>query len=57
LQIYKLQEENIKVGVITNHNKFDLQEFKILRKEARKKEIFLFPGVFLQKWNINLMKH
>ncbi len=45
--ISKLQEENIKVGVITNHNKFDLHEFKILRKEARKKEMFLFPGVEL----------
>ena len=45
--IDKLKVENIKVGIITNHNKFDLQEFKALSKKARKEEIFLLPGVEL----------
>ena len=42
-----LQSARISVGVITNHNKFDFDEFKSLRKTARKKEIFLLPGVEL----------
>ncbi|MBW1920283.1 MAG: histidinol-phosphatase [Deltaproteobacteria bacterium] len=42
-----LKSAGISVGVITNHNKFDLEEFKSLRKTARKKEIFLLPGVEL----------
>jgi hypothetical protein len=32
LYIEKLIEQNIKVGVITNHNKFDKAEFVALRK-------------------------
>lgn len=35
------------LGVITNHNKFDLAEFKALRKAARKRNVFLLPGVEL----------
>jgi len=42
-----LKSAGISVGVITNHNKFDHDEFKSLRKTARKKEIFLLPGVEL----------
>jgi len=42
-----LKSAGISVGVITNHNKFDLDEFKSLRKTARKREIFLLPGVEL----------
>jgi len=42
-----LKAKNIQVGVITNHNKFDTDEFKALRKKARKEEIFLLPGVEL----------
>ncbi|MFP4453221.1 MAG: histidinol-phosphatase, partial [Desulfobacterales bacterium] len=42
-----LQAAGIEVGVITNHNKFDFEEFKMLRKTARKKGIFLLPGVEL----------
>jgi predicted ATPase len=38
---------NIRVGVVTNHNKFDIEEFKTLRKTARKKDVFLLPGVEL----------
>lgn len=37
----------IQLGVITNHNKFDLEEFKNLRKKARKEGIGLLPGVEL----------
>ena len=37
----------IEIGVITNHNKFDLDEFKAMRKTARKRGIFLMPGVEL----------
>ncbi len=42
-----LKSAGISVGVITNHNKFDHDEFKALRKTAREKEIFLLPGVEL----------
>ncbi|MEA3446223.1 MAG: histidinol-phosphatase [Bacteroidota bacterium] len=43
--IDQLKNENIKVGVITNHNKFDLTEFKELRKNAKKEEIYLISGI------------
>ena len=43
--IRALESANIEIGVITNHNKFALEEFKALRKAARKKGIFLLPGV------------
>lgn len=42
-----LAAAGIRVGVITNHNKFDLDEFKALRREARKQGVFLLPGVEL----------
>ena len=42
-----LERANIRLGVITNHNKFDADEFKALRKKARSKEILLLPGVEL----------
>lgn len=42
-----LEQQNIRIGVITNHNKFDLQEYNALRKEATKKGIFILPGVEL----------
>jgi chromosome segregation protein len=42
-----LEKANIRLGVITNHNKFDFDEFKALRKTAQKKEIVLLPGVEL----------
>jgi len=42
-----LKNQNIRVGFITNHNKFNLSEFKELRKEALKDEIYLLPGVEL----------
>lgn len=45
--VEKLKQENIKLGVITNHNKFDLCEFKGLRKKARREKISILPGVEL----------
>lgn len=45
--IEKLKQENIKLGVITNHNKFDLGEFKGLRRKARQEKISILPGVEL----------
>jgi hypothetical protein len=42
-----LKQRNIRLGVITNHNKFDVAEFKALRKRARKEGIGLLPGVEL----------
>lgn len=42
-----LKQADIRVGVITNHNKFDLEEFKALRKAAKKEEIYLLPGIEL----------
>ncbi|HED06371.1 MAG TPA: histidinol-phosphatase [Ignavibacteria bacterium] len=43
--IARLEAQNIRFGIITNHNKFDLSEFKLLRKAANKQEIFLLPGI------------
>lgn len=42
-----LEKAGIRLGVITNHNKFDFEEFKALRKTAQKKGIALLPGVEL----------
>ncbi|TKG94046.1 histidinol-phosphatase [Puteibacter caeruleilacunae] len=42
-----LKSSNISIGVITNHNKFDLDEFKALRRKANKENIYLLPGVEL----------
>jgi len=44
--IQKLLEQNIGVGIITNHNKFNRHEFKQLRKEA-KESVYLLAGVEL----------
>lgn len=43
----KLKKENITLGVITNHNKFDLDEYKGLKRKAKKEKITMFPGVEL----------
>jgi len=45
--IAALKQTNIHVGVITNHNKFDREEFRALRKAAKKQNIYLLPGVEL----------
>lgn len=42
-----LKNANINVGVITNHNKFDREEYKAIRKAAKKQDIFILPGVEL----------
>ena len=42
-----LKQAGIRVGTITNHNKFDRDEFKALRKAAKKENIFLLPGIEL----------
>lgn len=42
-----LKKAGIGLGIITNHNKFDADEFKALRKRARKEGIPLLPGVEL----------
>lgn len=42
-----LKVAGIQLGVITNHNKFDNNEFKALRKKAKKEEILLLPGIEL----------
>lgn len=42
-----LKKAEIGIGVITNHNKFDVNEFKALRKRARKESVLLLPGVEL----------
>jgi chromosome segregation protein len=42
-----LKEAQIGVGVITNHNKFDRDEFKSLRRATGKENVYLMPGVEL----------
>ena len=42
-----LQKAGIRLGVITNHNKFDHDEFKALRSTVKKQGINLLPGVEL----------
>lgn len=42
-----LKRAGIHVGVITDHNKFDLDEFKALHNAARKEDIYLLPGIEL----------
>ncbi len=43
--IEQLKSQNINIGLITNHNKFDKNEFVALRKKALKEGIGLFAGV------------
>lgn len=42
-----LKAADIRVATITNHNKFDLGEFKALRKKAKKEGICVLPGIEL----------
>jgi energy-coupling factor transporter ATP-binding protein EcfA2 len=42
-----LKKAEIRVGVIANHNKFDMGEYKALRSRAGKEGIGLLPGVEL----------
>lgn len=42
-----MERQNISIGIITNHNKFDMGEYKALRTAARKRGILILPGVEL----------
>lgn len=42
-----LKAANVGLGLITNHNKFDVDEFKALRKKAKQSGIGLLPGIEL----------
>lgn len=45
--VENLSRESIELGIITNHNKFDVAEYKILRKASNRSGITLLPGVEL----------
>ena len=45
--ISALKNANINVGIITNHNKFDREEYKAIYKAAKMQDIFILPGVEL----------
>lgn len=45
--IARLVEQEVKVAVLTNHNHFDLGEYKCLRKRAAKEGILILPGMEL----------
>ncbi|MDR1281345.1 MAG: AAA family ATPase [Opitutaceae bacterium] len=45
--IQRLKQEEVRAGVITNHNSFDFAEYKSLAKQARAGGILLLPGVEL----------
>jgi len=45
--VHELKEKGIKIGAITNHNKFEHDEFQLLNTIAVKEDIFLLPGVEL----------
>lgn len=45
--VAKLVSENIRLACITNHNKFDWNEYKAISKRARKEGIHVLPGVEL----------
>jgi len=42
-----LKKNKVSIGIITNHNKFDLEEYKALREKAVKEDIYLIAGVEL----------
>ncbi len=48
--VQKLKDEKIQLAAITNHNKFDIEQYKAIRKKARKENIYVLPGIEL---NIN----
>ena len=37
----KLDNEGISVGIITTHNKFDYNQYRAIKREANKKDIFI----------------
>ena len=51
-----LKSEDIGIGVVTNHNKFNKDEFNLLRKQAAKNNIYLMPGIeFSLKEGIHIL--
>lgn len=54
--IKKMNENNVKICSITNHNKFDLEEFNKIRE--LNSELVIFPGIELDvKFDENKRKH
>lgn len=47
LYIEQLKQKKISLGLIANHNKLDIEEYKNLKKKALKEGIYLLPGVEL----------
>lgn len=47
LYVEQLRLKNISIGLIANHNKFDAEEFRNLKKKAFKENIYLLSGVEL----------
>lgn len=47
LYVQCLIDAGIRVGVITNHNKFDEKEYKAIKKSAKKENILILPGIEL----------
>lgn len=45
--ISRLKDEQINIGVITNHNKFCKEEYSNLKKKAISEQIWILPGVEL----------
>lgn len=45
--VNRLDKQQIKIACVTNHNKFNLGEYKALSKNAQKKEIYVLPGIEL----------
>lgn len=45
--LQRLKDEKVNIGIITNHNKFDKDEYINLRKKAFKDDIWILPGVEL----------
>jgi chromosome segregation protein len=52
--VNELKKKEIKIGAITNHNKFDKDEFEVIQTAAMDNDIFLLPGVEL---SVNDGKH
>lgn len=54
--IEQLKSSNTSIGIITNHNKFDKDEFVKLKKAAKKEDIWLIAGLeFSLKEGIHLL--
>jgi len=47
IYVSELKKKDIKIGAVTNHNKFDNDEFQLLKTTATNEDIFLLPGIEL----------